>query len=215
MKAKYAPSRQASAAGRIRLSVGERRQQLLSIGERLFTKFPYDEVSTEAVAAEAGISHGLLFHYFGTKRDFYVAVLEVMSDQMIGEASPSQEGDPFERLESGLRGYFAFVDRKARAFAALMGAGVGTDPKVHGVVEATRHKFVDVVRANLPPIPPGKEKLVRPSVRAWVGLVEAAALDWIEHRDLTVEELLDFIVPAFIAMVPGAELVEPPPRWKR
>jgi AcrR family transcriptional regulator len=61
---------------RRRLSTGERREQLLSVGARLFSESPYDDVWIEQVAEIAGVSRGLLYHYFPTKRDFFAAVVE-------------------------------------------------------------------------------------------------------------------------------------------
>lgn len=40
---------------RRRLSTGERREQLLSVGARLFSESPYDEVWIEQVAEIAGV----------------------------------------------------------------------------------------------------------------------------------------------------------------
>ena len=49
---------------------------------RAFTERPYDEVSTDDIAARAGISRGLLFHYYPTKHDYYVAVLRVAGSEI-------------------------------------------------------------------------------------------------------------------------------------
>src|SRR4051812_41198050 len=60
---------------RRRLSAEDRRKQLVGIGLMMLRTQPIHELSIDAVAAEAGISRGLLFHYFPTKRDFYVEVM--------------------------------------------------------------------------------------------------------------------------------------------
>ena len=39
-------------------------------GARLLGARPFDEVSIEEIAAAAGVSKGLLYHYFPTKKDF-------------------------------------------------------------------------------------------------------------------------------------------------
>lgn len=49
---------------RVRLKPEERRTQLINIGLRLLVDRPIHEMSIDEVAAEAGISRGLLFHYF-------------------------------------------------------------------------------------------------------------------------------------------------------
>ncbi|MBP6848431.1 MAG: helix-turn-helix transcriptional regulator, partial [Kofleriaceae bacterium] len=58
---------------RIRLDNDARRAQLLELGQKAFAERTYDEVSIDDIARAAGISKGLLYHYFPTKRDLYVA----------------------------------------------------------------------------------------------------------------------------------------------
>ena len=55
---------------RARLSVDERRSQLLDLGRRLFNARPYDAISIDEIAAAAGISKGLLYHYFPEQATF-------------------------------------------------------------------------------------------------------------------------------------------------
>ena len=73
---------------RRRLSTAERREQLLSVGARLFSDGPYDEVRIERVAEIAGVSRGLLYHYFPNKRDFFAAVVERESERIRRELFP-------------------------------------------------------------------------------------------------------------------------------
>ncbi len=174
---------------------------------RAFTERPYDAVSTDDIAARAGISRGLIFHYFPTKRDYYVAVLRVAADQLVRETVSDQEGAPPERLVAGLRAYFRFVDEHAGAYATLLRAGVGADPVVQELVEATRRRFIETIRGHLAPIvaaEPSDARLVRAGLRGWIGLVEALALDWIDHRDLGREALVTLAARGIGLVVPGA-----------
>src|SRR5689334_1058061 len=71
-----APSPSSSPAPvRSRLAVDKRRAQLLKLGQELFSNFNYDELSIDEIARRAGISKGLLYHYFPSKRDYYVEVI--------------------------------------------------------------------------------------------------------------------------------------------
>src|SRR5438552_2680868 len=64
------------ATGRVRMTPEDRRRQLVGIGLRKFVERPVQELSLDEVAAEAGVSRGLLFHYFPTKTDYHRAVVE-------------------------------------------------------------------------------------------------------------------------------------------
>jgi ATP-binding cassette subfamily B protein len=58
-----------------RLDPDERRRQILDCASRLFSERHYGSVSLDRVAEAAGITRGLLHHYFGTKRELYLAVV--------------------------------------------------------------------------------------------------------------------------------------------
>jgi AcrR family transcriptional regulator len=200
------PARRTRKPTRVRLGVDDRRRQLLELGRRAFTELPYDAVSTDAIAARAGISRGLIFHYFPTKRDYYLAVLRVAADQLVRETVLDTHGTPPERLVVGLRAYFRFVDQHAEAYATLLRAGGGADPVVQELVEATRRRFIDTIRGHLaPPVASSASdaRLERAGLRGWIGLVEALSLDWIEHRDLGPDALVALAARAMGLVVPG------------
>jgi len=54
----------------------QRRAQLLGLARRAFSDRAYDDVSVDDLARVAGISKGLLYHYFPTKRDLLIKTVE-------------------------------------------------------------------------------------------------------------------------------------------
>jgi len=172
------------------METDERRAQLLALGLSVFSSRAYDEVAMEDVARAAGISKGLVYHYFPTKRHYYVAVLREAARQLLAETEPDASAPPEERLRRGLSAYLAFVEKHARAYGALMRGGVGVDKQVSAVIEKTRAAFVErffsapELRAIVTP-------KLRLAVRGWIGFVEATALEWLESRELGRDELLD------------------------
>jgi AcrR family transcriptional regulator len=54
----------------------QRRKSILDCGTLEFSKKSYTEASTDNITNACGISKGLMFHYFGSKRDFYLYCLE-------------------------------------------------------------------------------------------------------------------------------------------
>src|ERR1044072_6937598 len=118
---------------RRRLSTEERREQLLSVGARLFSESPYDEVWIEEVAEIAGVSRGLLYHYFPTKKDFFAAVVERESRRM-RQLTAAVPGVPArEQLSLGLDSFLEYVESHAQGFRAFHRAEAGGDPVVRKV----------------------------------------------------------------------------------
>jgi len=160
--------------------VSDRRAQLIETGAELFSARPYDEISIDDIAAAAGISKGLLYHYFSGKRGLYVEVVRAESERLRDVTDVGGE-DP---IRAGLDAFLDYVADHATAWAAMVRGGVGSDEEVAGIVEDTRTAMVDRVltrhwtkRRAAPPA-------LRIAVRGWQGFVEAATLEWIERGDL-------------------------------
>ncbi|MCA9514836.1 MAG: TetR/AcrR family transcriptional regulator, partial [Myxococcales bacterium] len=105
---------------RTRLDTESRRAQLVELGTRVFAEKSYDEASVDEIAALAGISKGLLYHYFPTKRDLYLACLQAVAEELLARADLSDAPlPPLERLRAGIDAYLAFAAEHARAYLAL------------------------------------------------------------------------------------------------
>lgn len=50
----------------------EKKEQIITKGIEIFSKFSFVEARTDLITCEAGISKGLLFYYFGSKKNFYL-----------------------------------------------------------------------------------------------------------------------------------------------
>ncbi len=195
------------AGRRIRLDNDARRAQLLELGQKAFAERTYDEVSIDDIARAAGISKGLLYHYFPTKRDLYVAGLQATADDLVartvGAADPSLP--PLERIRAGLDAYLDFVVAHARPFSALLRGGIGSDPEVAAVVEGTRTRYMDRLLFDAAGTPlalaASEVPMVRIAVRGWLGFVEAASLEWLMRGQADRKQLRDLLVDTLLVTV--------------
>lgn len=187
---------------RVRLAVDDRRSQLLSLGRNIFSERAYDEVSIDEIARQAGISRSLLFHYFPTKREFHVAVIEDMAARMLSATFPPPTGSLQQQLMTGLERYFEFVEQHVELFMMVIGAALNNAPGAQEVVERTRAEMADRIRIYLPKPSPGEEPKLRAALRAWAGFVETLALDWARHRDVPRETRIELALRAAVAVAP-------------
>lgn len=188
-----------ASAVRTRMEVDARRQQLIRRGLELFATRAYDEVSIDDLARGLGISKGLLYHYFPTKRDFYAAVIEAAANEILERTQPDVSLAPLDRLASGLKAYLEYVEQRADAYVALMRGGIGSDREVAHILEKTRMQLVTRILNAMgatSPIP-----RLRILLRAWIGFVEAASLDWLAQRDMPRDDLVAMLVELFPAIV--------------
>jgi AcrR family transcriptional regulator len=176
---------------RTRLTAEDRRRQLIGIGLRLLVTRPIHELSIDEVAAEAGISRGLLFHYFPTKRDYYIAVVRAAGQRLLRNACLPEEGTSAQRLRAVAVGFVGFVQRRRANYVALVRAGAGGDDLVLEVFEQTRATLSDRVLEALGEVSPAPLK--RLAVRGWLAMAEEMALEG-DPDVVSAEELVDFLV---------------------
>ena len=75
----------------------EKKERILSTGIRAFSEKPYREVSTDAITRACRISKGILFHYFHSKKDFYLYCLEQAMCRLT-EKTAEAEGKSFYEI---------------------------------------------------------------------------------------------------------------------
>jgi len=194
-----------------------RRAQLLELGLRLFGRRSYDEVSIDDIAQAANVSKGLLYHYFGGKRAFYVAVVRDGARRLKEAIEPDPELPPPARALAGLEAYLRFVEDRADAYTALVNGGLGADPEIFDILEQTRRQQVQSMLTDMGLREP--RPAYRLSLRAWIGGVETACVDWLRDPVLPRAQLLQLLLTglqgalaAAYAIDPVAELTVPIPR---
>ncbi|MBT2416781.1 TetR/AcrR family transcriptional regulator [Streptomyces sp. ISL-22] len=191
---------------RRRLSIEERREQLLAVGARLFSESPYDDVWIEQVAEIAGVSRGLLYHYFPTKRDFFAAVVERESERMLRMTAPVPGVPVREQLAAGLDAYLEYVESHAHGYRAFHRADAAGDQAVRKVYQralAAQERQIVAAMAADPEFGPVFE--VRPdlrlAVRGWLAFTTAVCLEWLRGSDLSREQVRDLCARALLGVI--------------
>src|SRR6476620_7490173 len=114
-----------AGTARARMSTEDRREQLLRAGVEVLRQRPHEEVSIEDIAEAAGVSKGLLYHYFPTKKDFILAALERGREQLVQRLRPDPDLEPAEQLDASLDAFLDYVEEHATAYTAIFRRGGG------------------------------------------------------------------------------------------
>lgn len=160
--------------------VPTRRDLLLEAGIAEFARHPYTEARTDRIADDTGISKGLLFHWFGSKRAFYLACLTVALERLTAPVpEPADQTDPVAWLTAAARARF-----EAAAAEPLATALVGR------AARETSSEVVEEVRTLLGRHHAARRDDSRQRLAAWVGrlpLRPGLDADWVaEAIDLHV-----------------------------
>ena len=188
-----------------RLENDERRRRLLDLGARLFTEHAYDEISMSQIAREAGISKALLYHYFPSKRDYFVATLAGGAEALRTLVEPDPDLPAAQALAAALDTYLTWIEENSEAYAKLF-RSAGAVPEVRELVEGVRTATADRILEGIGATDNPK---ARTAVRGWLWFMDGACLDWIANRDLERAELHGLLLGTLAGtlMAAGVQLV--------
>lgn len=187
---------------RRRLAPDARRAQLIGLGLELVKTRPVDRLLVDDVIRAAGISKGLLFHYFGSKREYRAAVVAAAADEVLAAVDVDPGLAPAEQLRAGLDRFVAYIEQQPRSYAAIA-RSAGSDELLLEVFRRTRAAIVDRILA----VAGTGDGTARLAAAGWVAMAEEATLLWVEEGGCTRDELL-----ALLEHAGAAALAAPVPR---
>ena len=190
---------------RTRLTPDQRREQLLDLGARLLATRSLDELSIDLLAEEAGISRGLLYHYFGNKQAFHTAVVQRASDELYRVTAPSGEGGAIEQLAGSLARYVDYVAENYHGYVSLVRGAAGGHEGLRQIYDESRaaltgRLFDGPLAEEAAALGLTDTPAVRLMVRGWASFTEEVVLEWVrESRGISRDELLEMLA----ASLPG------------
>lgn len=195
---------------RVRMSPETRREQLLDIGLELLATRPLEELSIELLAEEAKISRGLLYHYFGNKQEFHLAVVRRAVADLYAITAPRGLDDPLRQLSVSLGAYVDYVVDNYAGYVSLVRAAAGGNEELRAIYEDARAALTGRIfetngAAELAELGLRDTPATRLVVEGWAAFVEETVVSWVrEPAGVSREELLAIIAGALPALVATA-----------
>src|SRR5215208_5895165 len=175
-----------------RLSPEQRRDQILDAANVLFAERAYDEVSVEDIASAAGVTRGLVHHYFGGRRDVYIGLLERLGAQREEHLRPPVGRSARARVADSVSRWLDWTEANRTIWLATIAHGEDiADPEVRQVVADLVRRAVALLTTFHSDIAEDTPRL-RYALECWTALNRAATRRWLRGeatRDATHELL--------------------------
>jgi AcrR family transcriptional regulator len=207
-RARTRAAKPAIAERRVRLHLDKRRAQLLELGIELFSERAYEDISIDGMAEAAGISKGLLYHYFRSKREFYVETVRAASRRLQLLTMPDPALPPPARLRAAIDAHLRYIQEHGAVYTAVYRSGVAIAPEVREILEEHRDVIIRYILRALAVSRP--HPVLRAALRAWIAMVEGASLEWIANPTITREDLRELLVAGYISLL--AKTIELDPK---
>jgi AcrR family transcriptional regulator len=189
-----APSQGRSRRTWNRLEYDERRDQILATARSLFAERPYGSVSTIQIAEAAGVTRGLLHHYFGTKRSLYLAVVEELVGGPVLELLEAMNASSPDGLlvtrtwEDSVELWMDVVEANRAGWLLAISAGeTGQDRAMQDILDQARERTASQVVGVLG-LDDKRTPEVRALVRAFGSFAEEVTRQWLQERRLSREQ---------------------------
>ena len=120
------PVHKSAPRERVRMTGQERREQLITIGRKLFASKGFESVSVEEIAAKADVSKPVVYEHFGGKEGLYAVIVDrEMNDLMLVitkalTVQPEEISSARILLERAAMALFDYIDADPDGFRILV-----------------------------------------------------------------------------------------------
>ena len=136
----------------------EKRQAIINAGYRVFSQNTYKNSPMSEIAAEAGISKSLLFHYFLNKKELYLFLWDKCAEttiEFLTEYGCYEQNELFESMERGMQAKLEIIRMYPYMGKFTIKAFYETDPEISIEIQKSYHKYfnlkADKARVNMNP----------------------------------------------------------------
>jgi len=200
-----------------RMTPDARREQLLQAGIRLFREGPYEEISIDDIARSAGVSKGLLYHYFPTKRDFLVAAVANSVDELTGLLTFDPSLTPDEQADASIDTFLGYVEERSAGFTTIFRTRGGGDPELTSIIAHGRSRRREFIIEGLgrladTPLETLRTPVFEAAVEGWMFFAEGVMLRWLERGDIDrpqVQRLLKAALEQVLVISAAAQAATP------
>lgn len=174
------------------------RRRLLDAALEHFSTSHFDDVTASDIAGSAGVTQGLLFHYFGSKRGLYLEVLrEAASRVGAATTSPAETASAGDCFRQMIHAHLTYLgDHRDFALRLILG-GDGGDPEARAIFDQARWRTIEWTCALLDL--DSTNLAVGLMLRSCQGSLDEATAFWLNHdhpfgRDEMVEVVVQLLV---------------------
>jgi AcrR family transcriptional regulator len=186
---------------RVRLSPEARRAQLIELGVEMLATRTLDELSVEDIAQQAGISRGLLFHYFSSKQEFHTEVVRAAAHELLRRTEPDSSLEPVEALRASLTAFVEYVEENPDNYTSLVRGAASGDTEMRAIFDDTRARLAGRVIAMVGDMGLAMGPRAELAVHGWVAFAEACVIGWLGSPAVGRDQLLDLLTKALPALV--------------
>jgi len=188
----------------------ERREQLiLDVAGQVFARAGYESAPMDEIADRAGVSKPMLYTYFGSKEGLYLAYIERAGGELLERlvGAKSTDGSPASVLRARITEFLTFVEEHRDGWQVLFREVASTRALAERVA-VLRERIAGAIAIMVQESASGwagYPALAADAIaHALVGAGESLANWWLDHPEVTREQVAAWYYGVVQAVVSGA-----------
>ncbi|NYE95039.1 AcrR family transcriptional regulator [Psychromicrobium silvestre] len=180
----------------VRLPRDERRTQLLAAATEVFVANGYHAAAMDEIAEAASVSKPVLYQHFPSKRELYIALLDLqlveLTERML--AALASTDDNRERVQATISAYFEFISKEDQAHRLIFENDLVNDPEVAAKIEAFNATYANAIAGTITrntTLSEGESTLLG---RALAGMSQVSARYWLESGGEIEREVAEEVI---------------------
>ena len=199
----------------------EKQNRILQAGWRVFSRNSYKKSPMSEIAAEAGISKSLLFHYFVNKRELYLVLWDCCAEitmQYLVEFACYEQEDLFDAMYRGMQAKLRLMTEHPDMALFAVKAFYEKEEEICVAIKESYHKYFQIkadkalLRVDRSRFVPGLDLAMMYREMYWAS--EGYLWEMLQHGELDVKrmeedfvKLLDFWKSAYLRKQEGEDRV--------
>jgi AcrR family transcriptional regulator len=179
-----------------------RRERVIDAAERVFAGQPYEQVTMDVVAVEAGISRALLYRHFPGKNALFAAVYQRAADRLVDRIRFDGDAPLEEQILAGLDAHLDYFAANRNAVLAA-NQTLATDPVVQDIINTELSTLGDRI-TNAITLDPLAHQRLSTIATSWLAFVRVMCVQWLAHGHFSREELRAICMDALNAVMPAS-----------
>jgi AcrR family transcriptional regulator len=191
-----------------RLAPDDRRKAILDTAIGLFGKHGYGNVSASDIAREARVTPALLHHYFGPKRNIYLAILQEWSKATVEQIHVDRKAPLNARVRANVLSWVDRIDAHPALWLATGGQGdLFADAKIESIVRTARERTLEIMLAVYADTV-ADTPVARRVLRGFIAFNQVALRAWLRgetDKETTVALLTETVLALLTVVIPSLE----------
>lgn len=126
----------------------DQRQKITNTALKLFAKDGFAKTTIGKIASEAGVSKGLIYHYFSSKEAILVAIFEGLQEMGRQVTDFPEEKSPVECLRQMLERTFSYIENEPEIMRFMVSLSIQPDAvaKIRPYIQKENERQLDLMK---------------------------------------------------------------------